>query len=172
MKKLLCLFLSSVLLLCLCACDIHTDSELQAIEDAAYLRGKAEVQEEIDDQQNTNTSLQRQIDALQEENERLNAEAASLTEENNQLKAEVQESAQPEPEPTQTAAPVSAPVQPEPAEPDPPTVTYIGNKNTGKFHYPSCHSVKQMKEKNKAYFYGDRSDVTGQGFQPCQNCNP
>ena len=27
--------------------------------------------------------------------------------------------------------------------------TYILNVNTGKFHRPDCHSVNQMKEKNK-----------------------
>jgi hypothetical protein len=49
---------------------------------------------------------------------------------------------------------------------------YILNTNTGKFHYPTCNSVKQMKEKNKEYFNGSRSTVIEMGYVPCKNCNP
>lgn len=49
---------------------------------------------------------------------------------------------------------------------------YILNKSTKKFHYPSCPSVKQMKEKNKIYFTGDRKEVIQKGYQPCGRCNP
>lgn len=52
------------------------------------------------------------------------------------------------------------------------TTNYIGNKNTKKFHYPYCHSVKQMKEKNKKYFNCSRDDVLAQNYAPCKNCNP
>ena len=51
-------------------------------------------------------------------------------------------------------------------------VTYVGNKNTDKFHYPTCSSVDDMKEKNKKYFYGDRSEVISLGYDPCGRCNP
>ena len=50
--------------------------------------------------------------------------------------------------------------------------TYILNTNTKKFHYPSCHSVNQMKEKNKRVFTGTRQQVINMGYVPCQNCNP
>ena len=50
--------------------------------------------------------------------------------------------------------------------------SYIANKNTKKFHYPSCSSVSKMKEKNKWYFNGSRDELIGQGYKPCKNCNP
>ena len=52
------------------------------------------------------------------------------------------------------------------------TTTYILNKNTKKFHYPSCGSVKQMKEKNKGSFTGTREEVIKKGYSPCGNCHP
>ena len=52
------------------------------------------------------------------------------------------------------------------------TVNYILNKNTKKFHYPSCSSVRDMKEKNKEYFSGTREEVISRGYKPCKRCNP
>ena len=49
---------------------------------------------------------------------------------------------------------------------------YVVNKNSGKFHLPECDSVKQMKEKNKWYYVGDREDLIEMGYTPCKNCNP
>lgn len=60
----------------------------------------------------------------------------------------------------ETAAPVSA------------GTDYIINTNTGKFHYPSCSSVKQMKESNKKEYTGSRDDLIAQGYDPCKRCNP
>lgn len=54
----------------------------------------------------------------------------------------------------------------------PAAVTYICNTNTGKFHYPSCSSVKQMSEKNKLAVTGSREEVVNQGYVPCKRCNP
>ena len=51
-------------------------------------------------------------------------------------------------------------------------VTYIGNANTKVFHYPSCSSVKQMKESNKREFYGTSTEVKNQGYKSCGRCNP
>jgi len=48
---------------------------------------------------------------------------------------------------------------------------YIGNSNTGKFHYPDCSSVKRMSESNKVYF-NSRNEAVGQGYEPCGNCKP
>lgn len=47
---------------------------------------------------------------------------------------------------------------------------YILNENTKKFHYPSCHSVDQMK--NPVAYAGSRDDLINQGYEPCKNCNP
>ncbi len=49
---------------------------------------------------------------------------------------------------------------------------YIANKNSKKFHYPSCESVSDMKEKNKLYFQGTRDELIEQGYEPCKRCNP
>ena len=49
---------------------------------------------------------------------------------------------------------------------------YILNTNTKKFHEPSCSSVDDMKESNKAEFVGDRSEVIARGYDPCGRCKP
>ncbi|WP_026506799.1 DNA/RNA non-specific endonuclease [Butyrivibrio sp. MC2013] len=50
--------------------------------------------------------------------------------------------------------------------------SYVANKNTKKFHYASCGSVNDMKEKNKLYYDGSRDDLVKQGYTPCKRCNP
>ena len=50
--------------------------------------------------------------------------------------------------------------------------TYILNTNTKKFHYPSCSSVRDMKEKNKQEFYGTRDEAIAMGYSPCGRCHP
>lgn len=52
------------------------------------------------------------------------------------------------------------------------SVNYIANKNTHKFHYPSCSSVSDMSEKNKWYFSGSRNELINYGYIPCKRCNP
>ena len=52
------------------------------------------------------------------------------------------------------------------------TTTYIGNKNSKKFHYPYCHSVDQMNDSNKKYMTCTREQAIAQGYSPCGNCNP
>lgn len=47
--------------------------------------------------------------------------------------------------------------------------TYIGNKNTKKFHLPTCHSLPM--EKNRIYF-NSRDEATESNFSPCKNCDP
>lgn len=51
------------------------------------------------------------------------------------------------------------------------TASYIGNKNTKKFHKAGCSSVKQMNESNKVGFKS-RSEAVSAGYVPCKNCNP
>ena len=46
---------------------------------------------------------------------------------------------------------------------------YIGNKNTKKFHLPSCGTLP--KEKNRVY-YSNRDDAVTDGYKPCHNCEP
>ena len=51
-------------------------------------------------------------------------------------------------------------------------INYIINRNTGKFHYPDCPSVKQMAEHNKKEYTGNRDDLVTQGYEPCKRCDP
>ena len=51
-------------------------------------------------------------------------------------------------------------------------IDYIVNTNTGKFHYPSCRSVKQMKDSNKRYVTFDRQELLDQGYESCGICHP
>ena len=49
---------------------------------------------------------------------------------------------------------------------------YILNTNTKKFHYPTCSSVKDMKDNNKQEFHGTRDEVIAKGYSPCGRCKP
>ena len=49
--------------------------------------------------------------------------------------------------------------------------TYIGNRNTGKFHYPGCRSVSRMKSSNKVYL-SSRQEAVNRGYSSCAICNP
>ena len=54
----------------------------------------------------------------------------------------------------------------------PSSITYVANKNTKKFHYPDCRSVKAMKDKNKENLTCSRDEAVRRGYSPCGNCNP
>lgn len=76
-----------------------------------------------------------------------------------------------------TAVPERAgPTQPEnTTEADPEEdseVSYVANKNTRKFHIPTCSSVTDMKESNKLYFFGSRDELIEKGYEPCKRCKP
>lgn len=47
--------------------------------------------------------------------------------------------------------------------------SYIGNKNSKKFHLPSCSSLPA--EHNRVYFYS-RDEAVSAGMVPCKRCNP
>lgn len=81
----------------------------------------------------------------------------------------------PEPEPAAEPEPAPEPVpvaEPEPVAAEPASVNYVGNKNTGKFHLPSCSSVSDMNESNKLYWTGSRDGLIAQGYVPCGRCHP
>ena len=52
------------------------------------------------------------------------------------------------------------------------TEDYILNKNTKKFHYPYCSSVRDMKETNKQEYSGSRDELIERGYSPCGRCKP
>ena len=49
---------------------------------------------------------------------------------------------------------------------------YMLNKNSKKFHYPSCSAVSKMSEKNKLEFNGKKSEIIKMGYSPCGICKP
>ncbi len=50
-------------------------------------------------------------------------------------------------------------------------VEYTGNKNSKKFHYPTCSSASEIKEINKTIF-SSRDEAINSGYSPCKSCNP
>ena len=79
-----------------------------------------------------------------------------------------EETPAPQPE-TDTAVQIT-PESPAPQESQ--GITYVLNTNTMKFHYPTCSSVDDMKEKNKQIYTGSREEVINMGYVPCKRCNP
>lgn len=69
--------------------------------------------------------------------------------------------------PAQSTTPSLEPTNPISVEAD-----YILNTNTHKFHYPTCGSVKQMSEKNKWAYHGNRADIISMGYVACKKCHP
>lgn len=49
---------------------------------------------------------------------------------------------------------------------------YILNTGSKKIHLPTCSSVKDMSEKNKQEYRGDKELLTAQGYDLCGSCNP
>ena len=83
--------------------------------------------------------------------------------------------AQQEEQKTATVTPTPSP-EPEKQEPvtrsEASQADYILNTNTKKFHYPTCSSVNDMKEKNKQEFSGTRDETIALGYSPCGRCKP
>ena len=49
-------------------------------------------------------------------------------------------------------------------------VTYIINKNTKKFHLPTCSSIKDTKPKNKKESTQTKEELEELGYSPCKLC--
>ena len=49
--------------------------------------------------------------------------------------------------------------------------SYVGNANSGKFHYADCPSVEKMNPANKV-FMNTRDEAINAGYIPCKRCNP
>lgn len=83
--------------------------------------------------------------------------------------------AQQEEQKTATVTPTPSP-EPEKQEPvtgsEASQADYILNTNTKKFHYPTCSSVNDMKDKNKQEFFGTRDEAISNGYSPCGRCKP
>ena len=48
----------------------------------------------------------------------------------------------------------------------------VANKNTLKFHYPTCSSVEKIKPSNRWDFHGTREELIAKGYKPCKRCSP
>ena len=78
----------------------------------------------------------------------------------------------------QKTATVTPTPSPEPEKQEPVTgseasqADYILNTNTKKFHYPTCSSVNDIKEKNKQELFGTRDEAISNGYSPCGRCKP
>lgn len=53
-----------------------------------------------------------------------------------------------------------------------PGTNYVLNRNTKKFHVPSCRDVKKIKDSNRVDYFGTYKQVTQMGYKPCGHCNP
>lgn len=49
---------------------------------------------------------------------------------------------------------------------------YVLNKNTHKFHYPSCSSADDIKPQNRWDYNGTREEIIAMGYEPCKRCKP
>ena len=48
---------------------------------------------------------------------------------------------------------------------------YVGNANSGKFHYADCASVGRMNPDNRVEF-NTREEAVAAGYVPCKRCQP
>ena len=66
-------------------------------------------------------------------------------------------------------APTTTAPTPIPAPTAPSTGNYIGNKNTKKFHLPSCRSLPALQNR---VFFNTRDEAVKAGYDPCKICKP
>lgn len=52
------------------------------------------------------------------------------------------------------------------------TGEYVLNRNSMKYHYPTCSEVRKMSEENKEIYTGTVDAIESQGFTPCGKCRP
>lgn len=57
------------------------------------------------------------------------------------------------------------------AKADVSTASYIGNKNSKKFHLSTCSGARDIKEENKVTF-DSREEAVNNNYTPCKTCNP
>lgn len=54
----------------------------------------------------------------------------------------------------------------------PKDITYVINKNTGKYHKPHCSAIKHMAKKNTLYSKKSADALEKEGYLPCKICHP
>ena len=50
-------------------------------------------------------------------------------------------------------------------------ITYVGSRNSTKYHYPSCVWAKKIKSQNLVTF-GNKQEAGARGYIPCKVCKP
>jgi len=50
-------------------------------------------------------------------------------------------------------------------------LSYVGNRNTKKFHHESCNSALEIKPSNRVHIE-TREEAVNNGYVPCKRCNP
>lgn len=60
----------------------------------------------------------------------------------------------------------------EDAQTDSVSERYVLNTSSKRFHYPSCPSVKGIRDSNKKNYSGSREEIILEGYSPCGNCKP
>ena len=51
------------------------------------------------------------------------------------------------------------------------SVSYVGSKNSDKYHDPSCSQAHRIKDGNKITFSSSKN-AENLGYEACQHCNP
>ncbi|MCR5834248.1 MAG: hypothetical protein K6G55_06335 [Selenomonadaceae bacterium] len=51
------------------------------------------------------------------------------------------------------------------------SAAYVGNSNTGKFHYYDCYFAGKMNPNNRISF-STRDEAINRGYTPCKRCKP
>ena len=60
----------------------------------------------------------------------------------------------------------------EQSEDIPEDVAFVANRNSFKFHLPTCEGALDMAPHNRVYYYGEREELIEAGYEPCKMCNP
>ena len=56
--------------------------------------------------------------------------------------------------------------------PDDPTLDYVLNTSSKKFHSPSCGLVDKISAENRENITAKRSEIIDMGYEPCGSCHP
>lgn len=120
------------------------------------LAGCGVSQESYEQAVNERDALAAQVAELEAENDDLSSQNAALKAENESLKAEA-------------ATAAAAGKTTEASSDQTGQYTYIGNKNSYKFHRKSCSTLPA--ESNRVY-YATREEAINDGMVPCKRCDP
>lgn len=179
-----CLVWIIVLIAVMMSCSALTGGDDKTPQDTpvqAAVAASASSEEEQEPAASASSSAQEQPDASTDDGQSSASGSASSEETDQDLGSSASTSAQDEPEqqpspetkPEPETPPAAAPVQEtpasEPAAAQPQEMTVIGNRNTKKYHKPSCSSVGEMSDKNKVTFSSPEK-AEASGYVACKRC--